>query len=557
MAAVKAFDAGTGLDNKEAAATATVAATQAESACDAAREATFPFLEDSNTASYASHASAYAAASLLYAEALLLQHELQTAAERQEAGSGKTKKSGKGKKANSKAPSNAEAVGKAALRALDLAMLRGGVNDWAPHAAPLVQSATALLGEPATSDAPKSTPVAHDPLTAATADAADADAVAAANTAAEARCPQWLCGEADAHCTRIERVDARTLTPESFAALYMGAGTSDGSGNNNRSLPKPVVLTHALEAWPALKRWPDMAYLRRAAGVSDRLVPVETCSDADASQTYMSDSWQQVICEQNFRRLSCLFSRYLSLVSSWVLLCLLLYTLDGNPLFSCSSQRVMSFGDYIDKYMVPSPISMEGAARGAFGDEDDDGSVDADDDDDDDADDDEEEEEDDFEDDYEDDDDEARGYLAQHPLFDQVPSLRNDIVEPSLCAAVCPEDLKAPANCEVRLSKKTTASIVNSVAVGKAASSASKTATDNNKKADKEKEGQEEVMGPLVSAWFGPSGTVSPLHNDPYHNLLCQVIHCCCCCYCCCCYCFCYSILVVVVVVVLWSRMHN
>lgn len=60
-------------------------------------------------------------------------------------------------------------------------------------------------------------------------------------------------------------------------------------------------------------------------------------------------------------------------------------------------------------------------------------------------------------------------YLAQHPLFDQIQELRKDILIPDYCFV-----------------------------------------------------GGGELRS--LNAWFGPAGTVTPLHHDPHHNILAQVV---------------------------------
>ncbi|KAJ0280887.1 hypothetical protein COL940_006023 [Colletotrichum noveboracense] len=73
-------------------------------------------------------------------------------------------------------------------------------------------------------------------------------------------------------------------------------------------------------------------------------------------------------------------------------------------------------------------------------------------------------------------------YLAQHELFTQLPHLQNDILTPDHCFTAPPPHPLDPSK------------------------------------------NKPELDLPLVNAWFGPPGTITPLHTDGYHNLLCQVV---------------------------------
>ena len=79
------------------------------------------------------------------------------------------------------------------------------------------------------------------------------------------------------------------------------------------------------------------------------------------------------------------------------------------------------------------------------------------------------------------------GYLAQHDLFAQIPALKNDITIPDYCYTSPPDPKEAAARTSGLASAR-------------------------------------QLDEPLLNAWLGPKGTKTPLHTDPYHNILCQVV---------------------------------
>ncbi|KAI1192136.1 hypothetical protein F5B17DRAFT_379567 [Nemania serpens] len=198
--------------------------------------------------------------------------------------------------------------------------------------------------------------------------------------------------------------------------------------------PEPLVLRNALGEWPALssRPWNRPAYLLSRTFGGRRLVPVEI------GRSYVDEGW---------------------------------------------GQKLVTFGEFVRQYIEPTiPVrdthgrSVAGSNNSSDGNDDDSSNHNA-----------------------------NKGgknqfqkpsdhskdtqpphkptaYLAQHQLFAQLPSLRNDILVPDYCYTAPP---RHPT--DARLD-------------------------------------QPELDEPLLNAWFGPPGTISPLHNDPYHNVLAQVV---------------------------------
>lgn len=114
------------------------------------------------------------------------------------------------------------------------------------------------------------------------------------------------------------------------------------------------------------------------------------------------------------------------------------------------------------------------------------------------------------------------GYLAQHDLFKQIPSLRNDIAIPDYCFldAPSPEPGTPVALSRTKngLDKKT--SHPSTIPSGSMTSPWASEGHSQDDDADDT--ALEQEVQPNI--WFGPAWTISPLHHDPYHNVLCQVV---------------------------------
>lgn len=96
------------------------------------------------------------------------------------------------------------------------------------------------------------------------------------------------------------------------------------------------------------------------------------------------------------------------------------------------------------------------------------------------------------------------GYLAQHDLFAQIPALRADVSIPDYCYTDPP-----PAEEDTPLFDK---------------HHRHQESTSGDGLTAEELYTAEKLDTPLMNIWMGPRGTISPLHHDPYHNILAQVV---------------------------------